>query len=74
MAITLMPWVELMFKILITLLVIQYGSYVISRVYIYYVDMKRANLSNPKYSLDDLDRVYKAKKKREEERRKVVKL
>lgn len=66
MTVTLMPWAELMFKILITLLVIQYGFYVISRVYVYWVDMKRANLSNPKYSLDDLDRMYKAKKKREE--------
>ena len=66
MTITLMPWTELMLKILITLLVVQYGFYVISRVYIYWVDMKRANLSNPKYSLDDLDRMYKAKKKREE--------
>lgn len=66
MTITLMPWAELMLKILITLLVVQYGFYVISRVYVYWVDMKRANLSNPKYSLDDLDRMYKAKKKREE--------
>lgn len=61
-----MPWTELMLKTLITLLVVQYGFYVISRVYVYWVDMKRANLSNPKYSLDDLDRMYKAKKKREE--------
>ncbi len=66
MTIALMPWAELMFKILITLLVIQYGFYVVSRVYVYWVDMKRANLLNPKYSLDDLDRMYKAKKKREE--------
>ena len=66
MTITLMPWTELMLKTLITLLVVQYGFYVISRVYVYWVDMKRANLSNPKYSLDDLDRMYKAKKKREE--------
>ena len=68
MTITLMPWAEFMFKLLITFLVIQYGSYVISRVYIYYVDMKRANLSNPKYSLDDLDRIYKAKQKRQEKK------
>jgi len=66
MTTALMPWAELMFKILITLLVIQYGFYVVSRVYIYWIDMKRANLSNPKYSLDDLDRIYKAKKKKEE--------
>lgn len=44
---------------------IQYSFWAISRIYTYYVEVKRARLKNPKYSLDDLDRIYKAKKERE---------
>ncbi len=44
---------------------IQYSFWAISRIYTYYVEVKRTRLKNPKYSLDDLDRIYKAKKERE---------
>jgi hypothetical protein len=44
---------------------IQYSFWAISRIYMYYVEVKRTRLKNPKYSLDDLDRIYKAKKERE---------
>ena len=44
---------------------IQYTLWAISRIYMYYVEVKRTRLKNPKYSLDDLDRIYKAKKERE---------
>ena len=43
---------------------IQYTLWAISRIYSYYVEMKRTRLKNPKYSLEDLDRIYKAKEKR----------
>ena len=48
---------------------IQYSLYAISRIYVYWVEVKRTRLKNPKYSLEDLDRIYKAKK--EKERRKL---
>jgi hypothetical protein len=43
---------------------IQYSFWAISRIYTYYVEVKHTRLKNPKYSLDDLDRIYKAKKER----------
>jgi hypothetical protein len=64
MIIEFAPWIELMFKVLVTLVVIQYGFYVVSRIHAYWIQAKRINLKNPKYSLEDLDRIYKAKEKR----------
>lgn len=44
---------------------VQYACYAASRIYAYWVQVKRINWKNPKYSLDDLDRIYKAKKEKE---------
>lgn len=53
-------------NIIIIVMAVQYGCYVISRIHIYWVQAKRVNLKNPKYSLEDLDRIYKAKEKRKQ--------
>lgn len=44
---------------------VQYVCYAASRIHAYWIQTKRTNLKNPKYSLDDLDRIYKAKKEKE---------
>ncbi len=59
------PFADVIWHILLILVLIQYAVYVVSRVYSYYIDIKRKNLTNPKYSLDDLDRIYKAKQKKQ---------
>ena len=44
---------------------VQYVCYAASRIYAYWVQVKRTRWKNPKYSLEDLDRIYKAKKEKE---------
>ncbi len=49
MTITLGSWADLLFRIFITIAIIQYGIYAISRIYYYYMDMKITSSMNPKY-------------------------
>jgi hypothetical protein len=51
-------------NLIIIVMAVQYVCYVISRIHVYWIQAKRINLKNPKYSLEDLDRIYKAKEKR----------